>query len=49
MDKTFISQNLFFKMYDKNGNKKYGETVIHFKGTYDALHLMRKGIFTKFG
>lgn len=49
MDRTFISQNLFFKLFDQNGNKKYGETVIHFSGIYDAIHLMRKGIFTKFG
>jgi len=49
MDRTFISQNVFFKIFDKSGNKSYGETVIHVSGIYDAIHLMRKGIFSKFG
>ena len=49
MDRTFISQNVFFKIFDKSGNMSYGETVIHFSGIYDAIHLMRKGIFSKFG
>jgi hypothetical protein len=49
MDKTFFTQHVFFKMYEKSGDKKYGETVLHFSAYYDAIHLMRKGIFTKFG
>lgn len=49
MDKTFFTQHIFFKMYEKSGDYKYGETILHFSAIYDAIHLMRKGIFTKFG
>jgi len=36
-------------MYDKNKNDLYGETLLVFYGNYDFIHMMRKGISSRFG
>ena len=38
MDRSYFKYKIFLKLYDETKNEKYGETLIVFEFTYDAIH-----------